>query len=65
MSDADKVDALIDAVGDLLRTASWYPDDEYGTPEMIVDSRAVIAMDLACAALIEERAEAAHGVIRD
>lgn len=52
MSDSEKVDALIDAVCDLLRSASWYPEDEYGTREMIVSSEAVIACDLACAALV-------------
>ena len=52
MSDSEKVDALIDAVCDLLRSASWYPADEYGAPEMTVSSQAVIACDLACAALV-------------
>lgn len=52
MSDSEKVDALIEAVQDLLHSASWYPDGEYGTPEMTVSSQAVIACDLACAALV-------------
>ena len=52
MSDSEKVNALIGAVQDLLRSASWYPDDEYAAPEMTVSSQAVIACDLACAALV-------------
>jgi len=59
------VEALIDAVADVLRAASWYPDDEYGTPEMTAPSSLVIAMDLAYEALIQARAEEAYGVVRD
>lgn len=65
MSDEEQVGALVDAVCAVLLSASWHPEDDIGSSQMTVDSQAVMAMDLACNALIQARAEAKHGVIRD
>lgn len=65
MSDPSKLDVLLDAVYDLLSSANWFPDEDVGAVDMLVDSDAVSACQAAYDALIREQAEAAHGVVRD
>ncbi|TVR65446.1 MAG: hypothetical protein EA420_03180 [Candidatus Competibacteraceae bacterium] len=44
-------DALLDAAEDLCLAATFYPSDEFGTPEMIVDTDCVTALSAALNAL--------------
>lgn len=37
----NKIDALLDAVDDIINHASWYPETEFATEEMIISTRYV------------------------